>query len=541
MRQRAPLHAPKMTEHDPALLPGREKLLVLAAVLVGLFLAALDQTIVATALPAIVADLSGIRLLAWVSTGYLVASTTMVPVYGKLSDLYGRRVIVLAGIVVFLLGSALSGIAGTMLQLILFRVLQGIGAAALTSTAFAVPADLYTPAERARYTGFFGVVFALSSVVGPYLGGFLTDTLSWRWVFYVNVPVGALALFLTITRMPPLRSGHRLPIDWAGTALLVTAVVPFLLALTFDKQVYPWSSPLVLGLFALSAAGVALFLAVEVRAPSPILPLDLFGNRTIALVSLASVFMGAAFMGAVFFLSLFMVNVVGVSATAAGTTLMPLTLAVVAGAMGSSQLVYRIGRYKAVIIGGFAVAVFGYILLATMDTAVTRWGVTWRMIVLGVGLGPAMPLLNLAAQNAAPRGKVGAATAARQFFMQIGSVVGLALFGVMLANVVAAEMREGLGRLIPQLPPAMRAQVNLQQIATSRTEGSAATQDLLPPQVRPAARAVVRRAFAAGVTRIYAYSAAALGAALLVLLALPEASLHSSAVPPLRTGPPPAA
>jgi EmrB/QacA subfamily drug resistance transporter len=528
-----------VTEHDAALLPARTKLFILAAVLVGLFLAALDQTIVATALPAIVADLSGIRLLAWVSTGYLVASTTMVPIYGKLSDLYGRRVIVLFGIVVFLTGSALCGIAGSMIQLILFRVLQGVGAAALTSTAFAVPADLYSPVERARYTGFFGVVFALSSVVGPYLGGFLTDALSWRWVFYVNVPVGAVALFLTITKMPPLRSGHRLPIDWAGTALLVAAVVPLLLALTFDKRVYSWSSPLVLGLFAVSAGATAAFLAVEVRAPSPVLPLELFGNRTIAVVSVASVFMGAAFMGAVFFLSLFMVNVVGVSATAAGTTLMPLTLAVVVGAMGSSQLVYRVGRYKGVILAGFAVAIVGYVLLATMDTSVTRWGVTWRMILLGVGLGPAMPLLNLAVQNAAPFGKVGAATAARQFFMQMGSAVGLALFGVVLANVVAAEMRAGFSPLIAQLPPAMRAQVDLQQMGSGRSDTAASVQDALPPQVRSAARGVVRRAFAAAVTRIYAYSAIILSAALLVLVALPETPLRQSVVPPSRAAPNP--
>ncbi|HLA24973.1 MAG TPA: DHA2 family efflux MFS transporter permease subunit [bacterium] len=539
MRHVSPPPIPAIAEHDAALLPARTKLFVLAAVLVGLFLAALDQTIVATALPAIVADLSGIRLLAWVSTGYLVASTTMVPIYGKLSDLYGRRVIVLFGIVVFLAGSALCGIAGTMLQLILFRVLQGVGAAALTSTAFAVPADLYAPAERARYTGFFGVVFALSSVVGPYLGGFLTDTLSWRWVFYANVPVGAVALFLTITKMPPLRSGHRLPIDWAGAALLVAAVVPLLLALTFDKRVYPWSSPLVLGLFAVSAVATALFLAVEVRAPSPVLPLELFGNRTIAVVSVASVFMGAAFMGAVFFLSLFMVNVVGVSATAAGTTLMPLTLAVVVGAMGSSQLVYRVGRYKGVILAGFAVAIVGYVLLATMDTSVTRWGVTWRMILLGMGLGPAMPLLNLAVQNAAPFGKVGAATAARQFFMQMGSAVGLALFGVVLANVVAAEMRAGFSPLIAQLPPAMRAQVNLQQMGSGRSDTAASVQDVLPPQVRSAARGVVRRAFAAAVTRIYAYSAIILSAALLVLVALPETPLRQSVVPPSRAAPNP--
>lgn len=493
----------------------------MAAALVGLFLAALDQTVVATALPAIVADLSGIRLLAWISTGYLVASTAMVPIYGKMSDLYGRRRILLVGIVVFLTGSALCGVAGTMLQLILFRILQGIGAAALTSTAFAVPADLYEPAERARVAGFFGLVFALSSVVGPYLGGFLADMLSWRWVFYVNVPVGMAAMTLALTKMPPLRSGQRLPIDWAGAGLLVAVVVPFLLALTLDRRVYSWSSPLVLGLLATSAAATVLFLAVEVRAPSPILPLELFGNRTIAVVSVASVLMGAAFMGAVFFLSLFMVNVVGVSATAAGTTLMPLTLAVVAGAMGSSQLVYRVGRYKAVILAGFVVAVAGYVLLATMDAAVTRWGVTWRMVVLGVGLGPAMPLLNLAAQNAAPLGKVGAATAARQFFLQIGSAVGLAVFGVVLANVVGAEMRAGFRPLIAQLPPALRAQVELQQVGLAGPD-AASVQDAFPPQVRPAARSVVRLAFAAGVTRIYAYSAIILTTALLVLVALPE-------------------
>ena len=532
---------PVALEHDASLLPARTKHAILGAVLVGLFLAALDQTIVATALPAIVADLAGIRLLAWVSTGYLVASTTMVPIYGKLSDLYGRRRIVLLGIVVFLAGSALCGVAGSMLQLIVFRVLQGVGAAALTSTAFAVPADLYAPAERARYAGFFGVVFALSSVVGPYLGGFLTDTLSWRWVFYVNVPVGGVALFLTLTKMPPLRGGHRLPIDWLGSGLLVAAVVPFLLALTLDKRVFPWTSPIVLVLFTVSALAVVFFLAVEARAPSPILPLELFGNRTIAVISAASVFMGAAFMGAVFFLSLFMVNVVGVSATAAGTTLMPLTLAVVAGATASSQMVYRIGRYKGIIIGGFAVAIVGYVLLATMDTTVTRWGVTWRMIVLGLGLGPAMPLLNLAAQNAAPLGKVGAATAARQFFMQIGSAIGLAVFGVVLANVVAAEMRSGFGPLVAGLPPALRAQVNLQQMGPGRPDGAAAVSATLPPQVQAAGRAVVRRAFAAGVTRIYAYSAVVLAAALLVLLALPETPMRRpgaafGAAPP--TGPP---
>src|SRR5712692_9083562 len=265
-------------------LPIQTKWIVLVGVLMGLFVAALDQTIVATALPAIIADLHGIDLLAWVPAGYLVASTTTVPIYGKLSDLYGRRSIMLVGLLVFLAGSALCGIAASMMQLILFRVLQGIGAAALTSSAFAVIADLFVPAERPRYQGLFGGVFALASVVGPYLGG----------------------------------------------VLLIAAVVPLLLGLTLDKHVYPWSSPLVVGLFTVAVLATGLLLLVETRASSPVIPLDLFQNRTFSVVCAASLFIGASFFAAIFFVSIFMVNVVGVSATAAGSTLIPLTFSLVA-------------------------------------------------------------------------------------------------------------------------------------------------------------------------------------------------------------------
>lgn len=525
------LTAPPPRVDDAGALPSRTKAYILAGVLVSLFLAALDQTIVATALPAIVADLAGIRLLAWVSTGYLVASTAMVPVYGKLSDQYGRRSIVLFGIGVFLAGSALCGVAASMPQLIVFRVVQGIGAAALTSSAFAVPADLYAPAERARYQGLFGAVFALSSVIGPTLGGFLTDALSWRWVFYVNVPFGALALLLIITKMPRLGGGIRLPVDWAGTALLIAAVVPLLLALSLDKTVAAWTSPLVVGLLAASALSTVLFLAVEYRVPSPVLPLELFGIRTIAVVAAASVFMGGAFMGAVFFLSLFMVNVVGVSATVAGSTLIPLTFAVVIGAMTSSLIVHRVGRYKLVMLAGTAVAIGGFALLARMDPSVTQWDVTWRMIVLGVGLGPAMPLLTLVVQNAAPVGKVGAATAVRQFFMQIGGAVAIAVFGAVLASVLTAELQSGISRVASELPPAAVRQLDLRAV-TGRGEAPA---DLtaLPPELRD----VVRGAFAAAVTRIYAYAGLMLAAGLIILLALPEIPLRGTAKAP--SGPPP--
>ena len=518
----AAVPAPRAERIDYAsILSPQTKWIVLAGVLMGLFLAALDQTIVATALPAIIADLRGIDLLAWVSTGYLVASTTMVPVYGKLSDIYGRRSIVLAGIVIFLLGSALSGLAATMQQLIAFRILQGIGAAALTSSAFTVIADLFVPVQRPRYQGLFGGVFALASVVGPYLGGVLTDQLSWRWVFYVNVPVGIVAVAFIVAKMPRLHSGLPATVDWAGTALLIASVVPLLLALTLDKEQYPWSSPAVVGLLLVAAVATALLLVVESRVPSPVIALDLFRNRTFAVVSAASTLVGASFFAAVFFLSIFMVNVVGVSATAAGTTLIPLTFAVVIGAFTSSIIVQRLGRYRRIVLGGFAVATVGFGLLATLGPDATRGDVTWRMIVLGLGLGPAMPLLNLAVQNAVPHEKVGMATAARQFFLQIGSAVGTAAFGVVLSTVLTAEFTHRATPLLAQLPAQARAAIDLDSIRSgvfASVPGPAVAQ----------VREVFRVAFTVGITRIYAYAAALLLLALLVATALPEIPLRTS-------------
>jgi EmrB/QacA subfamily drug resistance transporter len=457
-----------------AVLPGRTKAIILAGVLLGLFLAALDQTIVATALPAIVTEFQGIDLLSWVSTGYLLASTTMVPIYGKLSDLYGRRAILLFGIVVFLVGSCLCGIAGSMLQLIIYRIIQGIGAAALTSTAFAIPADLFAPAERARYQGLFGAVFGLSSVIGPYLGGLLTDNINWRWVFYVNMPIGIIALAFIILKMPKLASGVRAPIDWLGTLLLIVAVVPLLLGLTLDKNLYPWTSPLVLGLFAAAAIGTMLFLFVESRVPSPVLPLDLFRNRTFTLINIISVLNGAAFFAAILFLSIFMVNVVGVSATAAGTTLIPLTFGVVFSSVVSSFLVQRIGRYKPIILVGFVIMIIGFVLLSQMSADVTTWGVTLRMIVVGLGMGPGLPLLNLALQNAVPFEKVGTATASRQFFQQIGQTLGAAIFGVILSTTLTAQLAANFAPIQSQLPPQLSSQFDPNQLRNGIQAGEGA-------------------------------------------------------------------
>lgn len=453
-----------------AILPNRTKFIILAGVLLCLFLAALDQTIVGTALPAIVRDFNGLDLVAWISTGYLLASTTMVPIYGKLSDLYGRKVILVWGIVVFLAGSMLCGTAANMIQLILYRVVQGIGAAALTSTAFAIPADLFAPAQRARYMGMFGGVFGLASVIGPFLGGMITDQISWHWIFYVNIPIGILALAFVLLKMPALKSGIHAPIDWPGTILLVITVVPFLLGLTLDKTSYPWTSPLILGLLGTAALGLVIFLIVESRAASPIISLALFRNRTFAVVILTSVLNGSAFFGAILFLSLYLVNVIGMTATEAGTAQIPLMLCFVGSSIIASNMVQRVGRYKPFIITGFTLMLLGFIAMTRLSAESSMLDVTWRMMLLGLGIGPAMPLLNLAMQNDVPFNVIGSATANRQFFQQLGQAIGAAVFGVVLSTTLTNQISDNLTPIIASLPAEARSQFD--PAALRKTIGS---------------------------------------------------------------------
>lgn len=449
------------------ILPQRTKLLILGAVMVSLFLAALDQTIVATALPAIVRDFQGIDLVSWISTGYLLASTATVPIYGKLSDIYGRKVVLLWGIIIFLVGSILCGIAGSMIQLIIYRVIQGIGAAAITSTAFATPADLFVSAERAKYMGLFGSVFGLASIIGPFLGGLLTDQFSWHWVFFVNIPVGLIALAFVLAKMPSLASGLRAKIDWLGTVLLIGAVVPFMLGLTLDKTIHPWSSPLILGLFAAALICTTLFLIVEFRVPSPVITLTLFHNRTFVIGVIASMLSGAALFGAVLFLSLFLVNVLGFTATEAGITQIALMAGFVLGSNGSSLLVQRRGRYKGFIIAGFVIVVIGFFLMSQVSIDSNGYDVAWRIFLIGLGLGPALPLLNLAMQNAVPPTQIGAATANRQFFQQLGQAVGGAVFGVVLVTTLTTQLQQNFAPITRDLPPAVQASLDPAQFRNS--------------------------------------------------------------------------
>ncbi|OLV18445.1 MDR family MFS transporter [Deinococcus marmoris] len=480
-------------------LPQETKILILIGTLLGLFLAALDQTIVATSLPRIVADLNGINLYAWVTTAYLLASTAMVPIYGKLSDIYGRKPILMFGIVVFLIGSALCGMAGEpwfgnlfgggMMQLIVFRGLQGLGAAALTSVAFAIIADIFAPAERGKYQGLFGAVFGLSSVIGPLLGGFLTDNISWRWVFYVNLPIGLIALAFIFSKMPILASGLKPKIDYVGAVLVITFSVPLLLALTLGAEVdYGWTSPTVLALFAGAIVSLIAFLFVESRHESPILPLSLFKNPTFAWGVLARFFVGAAFLGAILFLSLYLVNVQGVSATKAGTATIPLTMGLIVGSVLSGQLASRLGYYKNLILIGLAFMIGGFYLLSTLNADTAYSTVIVYMVILGLGIGPALPLFNLAIQNAVQRWEIGVATSAGQFFQQMGSTIGTAVFGAVLTSTLATQVPEQFRAAEAGQPPAVVAQLEAtaKQAADaggSRGGGTAPTFDSVQSQI----------------------------------------------------------
>ncbi|MBJ6760699.1 MFS transporter [Myxococcaceae bacterium JPH2] len=447
-----------------------QKAFTMAGALLGLLLAALDQTIVATAGPAIQQDLDiPPALYPWLTTSYLVASTMMVPVWGKLSDLMGRRAVLVMGICVFLIGSFLCGVSQTTLALVLFRAVQGFGSAALFTAALAVVADLYPPRERGKYQGLFGAVFGLSSVVGPLVGGFITDQLSWHWVFFINVPVGAVALTLIFLRMPPLKPPgvHGGRLDLAGAGALALAVVPLLLALSLGRGAdanepggFPWGSPPILGMFAVAAVGTVLFAWRELRAPEPLIDPRLFRLRTFSAANLAVFLVGAVFLASVVFLPLFMVNVVGLSATRAGLTITPLTLGVMAGNVVSGQLVARVGHYKALLLGSLALLLAGFAVMAfTLTPDSGQVEVTVKMVMVGLGLGPSIPLYTVAVQNAVPPERIGVATSASTFFRQLGMTVGVALLGTVFAGTLGGELSARTEHAIAGAPDDVKATV----------------------------------------------------------------------------------
>ncbi len=412
---------------------------ILIGILLALFLSALDQTIVGTAMPRILTDLHGIDLYTWVVTIYLLTSTITGPIYGKLSDQFGRKNLLIFGVVVFLVGSALSGLSQDMIQLIVFRGIQGIGAGAIFPIALAVIGDLFTPRERGRYQGLFGAVFGISALVGPALGGFLTDSISWHWVFYVNIPIGAVALFIIWRLLPPLHTaGVTRKIDYLGVAVFTAALVPILIGLT-NAQQHDWTDPLVGGLILIGLALGGLFLWIETRAAEPIVPLGLFRNRTYAISIVATFLASFGFFGAVLFLPLWYQVVNGSTATESGYQLLPLLGGLIISSIASGQIVSRSGRYKWLTVGALVVLSIGLLLLTNLR-AETPPPMLWLwQFVTGLGVGPTFAVFTIIVQNAVPWNQLGVATSNLTFFRQIGGTVGLSLAWTIFGSTLRTE------------------------------------------------------------------------------------------------------
>lgn len=552
-----------------------DRMVIYLAVLMALFLAAIDQTIVSTALPKMVEDLQGVERYAWVATAYLLASTALALVYGKLADTYARKHVTLGAVGLFLVGSFLCGLAGEfgtlpvlgdgMTQLILFRGIQGAGGGGIFAMTFIVIADLYTPAERGKYQGFVGAVFGIASILGPLIGGLLTDHAGgwipgiegWRWVFYVNMPIGGLALWFIIRRMPRLEPpGAPERPDLVSGALLLGGLTPLILALQIDKRRFPWLPGLggaegpaldqwmTVGLFCLGVAILAGFVTRSLASRSPILDFGLFRDPVFRWGNMATFFFGASFMSITIFLPLFLVNVLGVSATRAGAALIPFSLGLVFTATMAGQLVARIG-YRGQIFGGAILLFVAMILLARMGADVGYGQVTLYMVLAGMGVGPAMPLFTLAVQNSVDVRFIGQATSASQFFRQTGATVGAALMGTVLGTTLgiafaAIELPAEVALAIPdvsaesfvstggsELPDLIRE--SFEQAAASADSPEAALAERERGEsVALGVAGAVRNAFTEATTRIYWLSSILVVLAGALTLGMPELPLRTT-------------
>ena len=424
----------------------------MTGLLLAVLLAALDQTIVGTAEPRIIAQLSGFNRYPWVSTTYLLTSTLAVPIFAKLSDMYGRKWFFLGGSTMFVLTSALCGASGTftflpidgMNQLIIFRGLQGIGAGMMMGLAFTIIGDVFSPAERGKYTSFFAAAWGLASIFGPTLGGWLTDHISWRAAFYVNLPVGVVAIATIYFYFPELHpEGVKRQLDWAGLTSLILCIAPLLLALTWVTD-YGWSSMRVESLLVFSVVMLAVFLRAETRAVEPLIPLSLFRNPIISLCSICVFLLGMGMFGVIIYLPLFMQGVLGTTATQSGNLLTPLMLGAVLGSVVTGQLTLRLESYKLAAVVGSVLVATGMILFARMNANTDRMDVILAMIIAGTGMGLLQPVYTVAVQNVAPRKQMGAATASTAFFRSIGSTMGVAIFGSVLLTSYHHDLTVGI-------------------------------------------------------------------------------------------------
>jgi EmrB/QacA subfamily drug resistance transporter len=471
----------------------RSRFLVTAGLLVGLLVAALDQTIVDTAFPRMIADLHGEAIFTWVLTAYMLASTSIVPVVGKLADIYGRKIFYLTGLAIFVGGSMLCGAAQSMTQLIIFRSIQGIGGGMLMPIAFTIVGDLFPGEQRAKMQGVFGATWGLASVLGPKLGGWITHEYSWRWIFYVNLPVGIVAFLLMYIHYRESR-GARRPVDWLGSLTVTGGIVLFLLALTQGGESWAWSAWQSLLLFGTAAALLIAFLIIETKVEEPVLDLSLFRNRTFTVMSSVGFLMGAGMFGAIVYVPWFIQGVVGVDPNRAGNIMTPMMITMVISSILAGRMALKV-PYRYQVSTGFLIVGIGFFTMTGWTPETTTLQATISTMIMGAGMGQIMPVMMLAVQNAFPANRRGVVTSASTFFRSIGGTVGIAVFGVIFNNQMTSQFKTALAPRVAELGPMLaqmpaQAQTFFQQIAHD-------PQLLIGVLLREEARAAIPPQFAA--------------------------------------------
>lgn len=517
--QGGPGGAPPMMDMPPGLtLPTRRKIIIMLSVMVALFLAALDQTIWSVAAPQAVGDLGRLDLFAWPQTTYLLGSTVLVPIIGKLSDLFGRKPFLIAGIAIFIASSLLCGLAGSMWELIGFRLLQGFGAAFILANAFTVMGDYFAPAERPRWAGIVAGVFALSSIIGPLVGGILTDELSWRWVFYINLPIGGAALLLTILLVPWYRGQRREPIDWSGATLLIAGGTALLLAFSLGGTQFGWADSPVITSFIVAFAATALFLWIGRRKGlQGIMPLPMFQNRVYLLATIVMFAVGIGMMGTMFALPFFLQGAQGISATNSGLVTLPTSVGIVFASIVCGQIMARTGSYKPLAVIGGLGTVAALFLLSRLNVDTDLNWTRLYMLLMGASMGTLMPLYTLLIQNSLSFQLLGAGTAANQFFRQIGAAVGTAIFGALIFSGFSANLTNAFPTGFEQLKEQPASLLEPEHLAalTQAIEAQA-------PGQSGAVIATARESLAGPVTDVFLIASIVMLTAIIVGVLLPK-------------------
>ncbi|AKP48948.1 MDR family MFS transporter [Bacillus smithii] len=436
---------------DKTMDTNHNRTILLIGLIIAMFFSALDGTIVGTAMPKIVGDLGGLSMMTWLTTAYLLTSTTIVPIAGKLSDLLGRRVVYVAGLIIFMGASALCGMAHNMTELIIYRGIQGIGGGIMMPMAMIVIGDTFTGEQRAKFQGIFGGIYGLASVIGPQIGGWIVDSLNWKWVFYINLPVGILATIFIALGLQKHKHTGPIHFDIAGMFTMMVGTVSLLLALSLGGKDYDWNSWQIIGLFALAAIGLVSFVIVERKAKEPILPLHLFRNRTFVFLNLIGFFMTIGMFGAVTFVPFFMQGIIGVSATQSGTIMTPMMISMIITSIIGGQFVYKMGIKLQIMIGMFIMA-GGLFLLTTLDMDTSKLVATSYMVVIGLGLGFVMPTITLALQESFSKQELGVVTSSSQFFRSIGGTFGITVLGAVMNSTSGTLLTDKLVPFLNTLP-----------------------------------------------------------------------------------------